>query len=139
MLDRAAGIMSQFRDPESVGSRVEELSKRSKRMVRVARPDISGALDRHSGRLNMACAWTFKDSELVRTDEGLPASSPLLKRLRFCPEVRAQVVADVKVRQSVLYSYAPTHRTNVEYPGLFFSSPSSNKPTAMYSAGGEPC
>lgn len=98
VLDHAVSIVSQFREPESVGSRVEELSIRTKRMVLVPRPLVSSALDSHAGQLHVECTSTFKDSEEVRTDEGLSASSPLLKRLRFCPEVQAQLDADVKVR-----------------------------------------
>ena len=101
VLDRAASV-HPARQSECVGSRVEDLQIASKRIVHVARPDVSNLLADKSRPIQKICKRTFRLSDVISTDEGLSSSSPLVRRLRGCPEVLAQCQADVKVRRYIL-------------------------------------
>ena len=101
VLDRASSLLPA-RQFECVGSRVEDLQIASKRIVHIARPEVSNLLADKSGPIHKICKRTFRLSDVVSTDEGLSSSSPLVRRLRGCPEVLAQCQADVKVRPYIL-------------------------------------
>ena len=101
LLDRVASILPS-RQSECVGSRVEDLQLASKRIVHLVRPVVFNVLDGKAGAIQKICKRTFRISDVVSTDEGLSSSSPLVRRLRGCPEVLAQCQADVKVLRSTV-------------------------------------